>query len=446
MKKLLLTLTLCLISSGAWAQCTGVFPAQTLCGNPGVTPAPPGIFGSAGLAPAITPEQFGAVGDGSTDDTLAVQKALNQLVNFGQFPRQTVLFANSYFLTKTVSLNATALGSPIGFFSIISQGKDFTFVTSGFAALEITADDTNTATDISIFNISCEDTASIALNLSNTGACILMNGAAAGLATFDKIRFDNILGFTTHDTIKVNGSMSHSLFNNITAWFNFNGVVFTNSTGTANVISNIITSVTSGSGIFAGDGVGNVGDLSVMNWQGDGGGVGLQLRGSSSYGDNVHIDGFQWNGGTTAVSLSGMNNIHINGNWDGIAGFTVDTSTHNLTTDFSSTLNLDSLATSQNNYQPKVSTSSQHAGRYLNLTSSVSPISITGMTDVWDGKLIDILNNGNNLITLVTGSTSSSAANRFQLGANANLAPGQSITLRYSNQSSPSGWYRRGGQ
>lgn len=48
MRKLLLALALSLASSGAWAQCTGVFPANTLCGNLGASAAPPAAFPSAG--------------------------------------------------------------------------------------------------------------------------------------------------------------------------------------------------------------------------------------------------------------------------------------------------------------------------------------------------------------------------------------------------------------
>jgi len=41
MKKILLAIAFSLIASGAWAQCTGVFNPNTICGNSGVTPAPP---------------------------------------------------------------------------------------------------------------------------------------------------------------------------------------------------------------------------------------------------------------------------------------------------------------------------------------------------------------------------------------------------------------------
>lgn len=47
MKKLLLVLSL-LWPTVAAAQCNGVFPANTLCGNPGASPAPPAAFSASG--------------------------------------------------------------------------------------------------------------------------------------------------------------------------------------------------------------------------------------------------------------------------------------------------------------------------------------------------------------------------------------------------------------
>src|SRR6266404_6632030 len=48
MKKLLLALALIFLPSFAWAQCTGVFPPNTLCGNLSGSPRPPAAFASGG--------------------------------------------------------------------------------------------------------------------------------------------------------------------------------------------------------------------------------------------------------------------------------------------------------------------------------------------------------------------------------------------------------------
>jgi len=48
MKRILLALILTLFPGFAWAQCTGVFPPATLCGNLSGSPAPPSAFATPG--------------------------------------------------------------------------------------------------------------------------------------------------------------------------------------------------------------------------------------------------------------------------------------------------------------------------------------------------------------------------------------------------------------
>src|SRR5258708_4128937 len=48
MKKLLIALALIFLPSLAWAQCTGVFPPNTLCGNLSGSPRPPAAFSAGG--------------------------------------------------------------------------------------------------------------------------------------------------------------------------------------------------------------------------------------------------------------------------------------------------------------------------------------------------------------------------------------------------------------
>lgn len=56
----------------------------------------------------VTPEDFGAVGDGVTDDTAAVQLAVNYCMTDPVCPK-TLLVAGKYLLTSTVNINATGL-------------------------------------------------------------------------------------------------------------------------------------------------------------------------------------------------------------------------------------------------------------------------------------------------------------------------------------------------
>lgn len=445
-----------MLGTASLAQSPPFFPPQigpnTIVGRLGSgTTGPAQAIPFASLpfyGPIITPEQFGAVGNGTTDDTAAVQAAVTALVTNTKFPTATLYLGNSYFISSSININASAIPAPLGFFSIRGSGKDFTFAKNGnFSALKFTGDTTNTIADVTVSDISCIDNQSAP---STGGACIDFESSGAGVSVFSLFRIHNILGFNLHDTILVNGPLGidHSSFSDITVWNGYNGITFTTTTNTANTFTNLILILNASGniGFLAGDGTGNVGDFSISNLQGDGGAIGLQLTAGVSYGDNVFIGGFQWNGGTTdTFKLVGMHNVHFTGNWDGSTAFSVDANSRYITTDFNQTISTDSLSGSQNNYQPTVSSAAIHYGRYINLTAS-TPINITGLADGWDGRLIDLYNNGSNTITLVNASASSSAANRFNLGSNATIAAGQSIALRYSGTASTVGWYRVGGQ
>lgn len=97
MRKFLLALCLALASSPAWAQCNGVFPPNTLCGNLGASPAPPGPFSAGGT---ITGPGTTVVGDfatwGNTFGTLLADYNL-----FGG--------TNTYTGTNIFSRNASSL-------------------------------------------------------------------------------------------------------------------------------------------------------------------------------------------------------------------------------------------------------------------------------------------------------------------------------------------------
>ena len=69
MRKLLLALALCLLPSVAFAQCAGVFPANTVCGNFGPVPAPPAattlttsITGPSSSTSGFIPNWIGTAG------------------------------------------------------------------------------------------------------------------------------------------------------------------------------------------------------------------------------------------------------------------------------------------------------------------------------------------------------------------------------------------------
>ena len=71
----------------------------------------------AKLREFVTPEDFGAIGDGVADDTAAVQRAVNYCMTDPVCPK-TLLISGKYLLTSTVNINATGL-------SVIAARKNY---------------------------------------------------------------------------------------------------------------------------------------------------------------------------------------------------------------------------------------------------------------------------------------------------------------------------------
>ena len=66
-----------LIPSSAWAQCNGIFPNNTICGNNSGSPSVPyPITSNSDLPNEINVASYGAVGNGTTDDTAAINSAI----------------------------------------------------------------------------------------------------------------------------------------------------------------------------------------------------------------------------------------------------------------------------------------------------------------------------------------------------------------------------------
>lgn len=115
MKKILLALALLLAPSLAWAQCNGIFPANTLCGNLTGSPAPPGPFTASGtiVGPA-TSTLHGLPYWGNTLGTQLLDAAGNTIAGNYTWSgtdtwngNQTWTGANS-FTTGTTTFSGTA--------------------------------------------------------------------------------------------------------------------------------------------------------------------------------------------------------------------------------------------------------------------------------------------------------------------------------------------------
>ncbi len=135
---------------------------------------------------------------------------------------------------------------------------------------------------------------------------------------------------------------------------------------------------------------------------------------------------------TQATGTSGANVPLLNGanTWSGAQTISAKLSAGQdayLTGDISPT----SLGADQNNYSP----TSLSTASVLRLTSSTA-VNITGLAGGADGRILAVLNVGSNDIVLKDASASSTAANRFDIGADVTLAASQGAVLIYDATSS----------
>ena len=104
---------------------------------------------------------------------------------------------------------------------------------------------------------------------------------------------------------------------------------------------------------------------------------------------------------------------------------------------FSGDISPTSLSANQNNYAP---TGIASAAVLRLITNNTTTRTLTGLTGGFDGRVIKIFNIGvsgtNGSITLSDSDTSSTAANRFNLGSSVTLAVNQGISLVYDSTSS----------
>lgn len=162
MKKLLLALAL-LFPSGAWAQCTGVFPANTLCGNLSGSPAPPSAFsatsnivgpGSSTIGDFATWANTGGTQLADTPSPLAVAKGgtgggtasgtlLDNITAFASTGYLARTGAGTYTFTPTAGIPANTLNTQTANYTIATTdcGKTIQAGTgsTGFFAITVPA-------------------------------------------------------------------------------------------------------------------------------------------------------------------------------------------------------------------------------------------------------------------------------------------------------------------
>lgn len=369
----------------------------------------------ANISKFVTPEEFGAVGDGAADDTTSVQAAVASCVT-----NNTHLFLSGYYkVTSTITI-------PTGFTGLTiygtGNGRSGFITTTNIPVLTF-----NSAGGI-IINVTVKDVLFLGAVSGTSEIGILFTGANfIQHCTFSGLRFYNIyagfkdttaakVNWCTFDTIKVQEATNY-------------GYLSTTGSGTGNVFSSWTAIVTT-SVIEMGDGSSSIGDLTFTGLQcGGTSATGIKLTGGS-YNKLIVINGCQFDGGiTTSISLTNMERISGCNNYGGSTDFSISSGCRGLAgLILTNIVSPTQIAANQNNYSP----TDLNYARQLNLTSDASR-DITGVAKGFDGRRLLLLNKGAQNIVLKHQNASSTATNRFSFvsGLDVTLSPNMSIELVY---------------
>src|SRR5512137_2313427 len=118
-----------LVLSGS-GSITGLTSSGVAGSSVAYTPAGTGAVATtvqAKLRESVSVKDFGAVGDGVTDDTAAVQAAINYCATFSEWP--ALLIPGKCLITSSLNINRT-VDTTISDFHIIGQGAGAGFYTT----------------------------------------------------------------------------------------------------------------------------------------------------------------------------------------------------------------------------------------------------------------------------------------------------------------------------
>lgn len=257
---------------------------------------------------------FGAVGNGTTDDTTAIQAALT----YGMANGVGVYFSpGTYLITSTVSFSGhsnyifgNGQRSALYTTSNISMLKFDTSVAGFYNTIEgltFVADVSGTRTS----NVGLEiGTAFGGYQAYNRFTNLRFEGTYYGIrmtkvSTTDELQFD----WNSFDRIQTA---------NVGALNCEYGIRFDYGSGTGNVFS-ILNFVTTTVGIdfAAGNNANNIGDIIISGLHNGGGGIGVRGAGTASYRERIQVHAAQFDGGlVTGLSFTNYNHII----WSGILG------------------------------------------------------------------------------------------------------------------------------
>ncbi len=262
------------------------------------------------FAGEVSVKDYGAVGDGQHDDTVAISKALAS--------GSSVYIPAGWYRVQPGKLKVSGGGK-----SIRGDSRSSSVLITGTYGPILTVDTSPQTYYLCIQNLGfVQDTKSVGNAKSSAGILITDSGPSY----FAYCRLSSLLFLGTYHGIlntrtTDNGGESQGDWNTFTelAMTNYGennvhyGILFRHGSGTGNIFSTS-TLICTDAGIQIGDGVGNVGDITFQGLQQGGGGTGIRLAAGKHYGSNITITGSQWDAGIThSLEFTRMNSFRIFG-------------------------------------------------------------------------------------------------------------------------------------
>lgn len=383
-------------------------------------------------ADMVRPEWYGAVGDGATDDTAAVQAAVSSGEN--------VFWAGLYKLTDTVTV--PLVGNRV----FRGRGKTVRAFVANMNKPYLKVDASASSVYWLHFADFCMDSLNTGTRTSESG--INLSGSVATNWLMVKITNVGFLGL--YHGVLVDkagnaggeGQVAKGEYIGLWSDVGSNGLVpgyvirATTSINNGIVISDGVYAF-SQAGIAIGNGSIHTGDIVISSLQffGDSvtmGSACIRINGGSVYAYNVSIVNCQFEGSTYSLDFTNMNGSVIRGcNWGG--GTTLNLVTcKNIQIDYSEEITPAQITSNQNDYNPSDATTGikwVHAGT-LRLSTDASR-TLTGLKAFGDSRTVLLTNAGSNSLVLSDANASSIAANRFSFGRDITIPTGDSIVLFY---------------
>ncbi len=408
----------------SWHQFFDQLTAQTNTNTTSIS----GLSGARATG-FVIPEDYGAVGDGVTNDAVAIQAAVDT--------GKSVFFPNLYLVSSTITVNS---GFRM-FLGVYATGGVRT--TSNIPIFTLNVDSSNDCDFITFQNMTI---AGANNNLAHTSRFGIKGQVAANGDTLSRLSINGCLFYDLRECIRLNDTGTAQ---NI-SWTTIIGNRFASNiyalnapkgTGTGLIVTGNQFEMDLTNGLAAidiGDGTCLISDMLFSANQFAGAGAGIRLHGNT--GVNASIVCNQMDGGITpALYIRNLQFVHgSSNNWGGATSIDIlNCLSVNIDYGYDVTVPIIAAGTADN-YNPS---GLSIAGRLL--LSANGALDLTGLASLYGGRELELYNIGTNTITLKNAAGGSVAANRFSIGADALLTANTSMSIIYDPYITR--WVRHGG-